>query len=203
MTSTRRLDPDPEATLLAAETTIRDYRNMIRGEDRSGIAKLILRRFEERYLEPVLETQNRHGFAILAVCCLMVEALESFRQGWPDTNRRSEAAFCGFFQSHNEFSDLRPVAHEFYRSIRCAILHQAETTQGWRIHRGSGTLYTTDGVIHWVSAWEFAQRLRRVLHAYSNSLETSDWRSPMWNKARAKLHAICRNSGAANLTELV
>ena len=28
------------------------------------------------------------------------------------------AAFCGFFQAHDEFKDLRPVAHDFYRAIR-------------------------------------------------------------------------------------
>jgi hypothetical protein len=52
------------------------------------------------------------------MCCLMVEALESFRNGWKDTAGKSESAFCGFFQAHDEFKELQPVAHEFYREVR-------------------------------------------------------------------------------------
>ena len=198
----RPLDPDPETTELAAGTTVRSYREMVRLHDQRGIAQLVLKRFEERYVEPILDSPTRHGFAMLAVSCLMVEALESFRQGWSDTDRKSEAAFCGFFQAHAEFSDLRPVAHEFYRAVRSGILHQAETTHGWRVHRGSGPLYATENGIHWISAWEFAYRLRQVLHTYVEALRTSDWQSPIWVNARAKLQTICKNSGATNLRGL-
>jgi hypothetical protein len=198
----RSLDPDPESTVLAANITIRQYRGMVRLKDRAGIAELVQKRFEERYLDPVLDSPKRHGFAVLAVCCLMVEALESFRQGWPDTDKRSKAAFCGFFQAHDEFDELRPVAHEFYRAVRCAILHQAETTQGWRVHRESGPLVQQDGAVRWISAWEFAQRLKRVLYAYCEALRTSDWQSPIWTKTRRKLQRICKNSGVENVADL-
>lgn len=198
----RSRDPDPESTALAGKITIREYREMVRREDRTGIAGLVQKRFEERYLDPVLDSTTRHGFAMLAVCCLMVEALESFRQGWPHTDKRSEAAFCGFFQAHDEFRDLRPVAHEFYRAVRCAILHQAETTQGWRVHRESGPLLEQDGAVRWISAWEFAQRLKRVLETYCETLKTSDWRSPIWTKTRGKLQSICKNSGITDVAGL-
>jgi len=197
----RSFDPNPESTCLAGKITVAQYREMVRREDREGIAALVQKRFAERYLDPVLDGPNRHGFAVLAVCCLMVEALESFRHGWPRTEGKSEAAFCGFFQAHDEFRDLRPVAHEFYRAVRCAILHQAETTQGWRVHRDDGLLLEQDG-IHWISAREFAERLKSVLHRYCEALTTSDWRSPVWTKARAKLQSICRNCGASDVSRL-
>jgi hypothetical protein len=85
--------------------------------------------------------------------------------------------------------------------VRCGILHQAETVDGWRVHRGKGLLLQQGGV-HWVSAWEFAERLRTVLRHYCDVLRTSDWSSPAWTKARAKLHSICKNSGAGDLSRL-
>ncbi len=47
----RSRDPDPESTALAANITIRQYREMVRREDRAGIAELVRKRFEERHLD--------------------------------------------------------------------------------------------------------------------------------------------------------
>ncbi len=176
---------------------MRRYAEMHGNKDRSGIAGLIRRRFEERYLDPILDNNpKRHGFAMLAICCLMVEALESFRNGWRDTSERgrSEAAFCGFFQAHDEFRELRPVAHDFYRAVRCGILHQAETTHRWRVDREPGLLQEKDGA-YWLSAFEFANRLKAVLNRYHDELCSSEWTSRLWVNARRKLQAICRNCG--------
>ena len=202
--SKRSRDSDPESTELAAKITVRKYREMVRLRNRTQISELVQRRFEERYLNPVLGSRAPHGFAILAVCCLMVEALESFRQGWTSTKGkgRSEAAFCGFFQAHDEFRDLRPVAYEFYRAVRCGILHQAETTHGWRVHRERGRLIIQDGAIHWISASEFAQGLKGVLETYGKTLKTADWQSPIWVNTRRKLQSICKNSGASDVAGL-
>ena len=198
----RSLDPDPWSTCLvgsahaADKLTLRRYSEMHQNRDRPGIANLIRKRFEERYLEPILDNPKRNGFAMLAICCLMVETLESFRHGWKDTSERgkSEAAFCGFFQAHEEFRDLRPVAHEFYRAVRCGILHQAETTHKWRVDREPGLLSEQAGV-RWLSAFEFGKALRVVLNRYCDNLSNSDWSSPLWVNARKKLQAICRNCG--------
>jgi hypothetical protein len=196
----RNTDPDPWLTCLAGlksagnEITVRQYADMYGKKDRSGIANLMRRRFEERYLEPALDNPNRHGFAMLAVCCLMIEAMESFRNGWKNSEGRSEAAFCGFFQVHDEFAELRPVAHEFYRAVRCGILHQAETTHSWRVDREHGLL-TEKGGVRWLSAFEFGTRLKAVLTRYHDELVAAEWGSPLWTNARRKLQAICRNCG--------
>jgi len=198
----KTFDPNPESTRLAGNVSIRKYREMIQRQDRAAIADLVQRRFEERYLDAVLLSSKRHGFAVLSVCCLMVEALESFRQGWPRSDGKSETAFCAFFEAHNEFGELRPVAHEFYRAVRCGILHQAETTHGWRVHQGKGPLLVERSGVRWVSAWEFARRLKAVLGRYRKELAESDWTSPVWVKTRAKLRSICRNCGVADVTGL-
>ena len=196
------LDPDPESKILAADITVRLYREMIRNQDQAAIASLVQTRFEERYLNPVLDSSTKHGFTVLAVCCLMVEALESFRQGSPKTKGTSEGAFRSFFQAYAEFQELQPVAHEFYVNVRNGILHQAETTGGWRVHRQSGPLYKKEGTARWISASEFAERLKRVLVAYCETLKNSEWQSPVWSKARTKLKDICRNCGVADVKEL-
>ena len=113
-------NPDPWITILAGSKpdgtaiTVRDYSTLHGATDRSKIAGLIRLRFTERYLDPALDNPKRHGFSILAIGCLMGDAIESFRNGWSNTSRKSEAAFCSFFQAHDEFKDLRPVAHDLY-----------------------------------------------------------------------------------------
>lgn len=195
-------DPDPWVTVLAGSewdgsaVTVRDYSNLHAAKGRAKIANMISLRFTERYLEPALDNRKRHGFSILAIGCLMVETLESFRNGWSSTSKRgrSEAAFCSFFQAHDEFKDLRPVAHDFYHAVRCGILHQAETTDGWRVHRRLG-LFVESGGVRWVSACEFAEGLKSVLARYCDDLTQAEWNDPLWQKARKKLQAICRNCG--------
>jgi hypothetical protein len=199
----RSLDPDPWSTCLAGKITAREYADLVKDKNRPGIADLIQKRFEERYLDPILDSPSRHGFAMLAICCLMVEALESFRNGWKDTadKGKSEGAFCSFFQAHEEFRDLRPLAHEFYRAVRCGILHQAETTQKWRVDREPGLL-TEDAGVRWLSAYEFGNRLRTVLGHYREELCNTDWSSPIWVNARKKLQAICKNCGVQDVSGL-
>lgn len=192
-------NPDPWVTLLAGSksggtaVTVHDYSNLHAAKDRAKIADMIQLRFNERYLDPALDNQKRHGFSILAMGCLMVEALESFRNGW-NKSRSSEGAFCSFFHAHDEFKDLRPVAHDFYHAVRCGILHQAETTDNWRVHRGP-ELFVESGSVRWVSASEFAKGLKSVLARYHSDLIRADWNDPLWQNARKKLRAICRNCG--------
>lgn len=194
---------DPWITILAGSkkdktaVTVADYAKMVRARDRALIAKLIHVRFSERYLDPALDNPKRNGFSILAICCLMVEALESFRNGWKKTSRISgggAAVFQGFFNAHDEFKDLRPVAMEFYEHVRCGILHQAKTTGRWRVHRSS-PLFSQIGGVPRLSASEFGKRLRTVLTRYTNDLAKTDWKDPSWKKARKKLREICRNCG--------
>ena len=195
--------PDPWDTILAGSKkdksaiTVRDYADMLQKRDRTGIARLIRLRFSERYLDPALDNPKLHGFSMLAVCCLMVEALESFRNGWSGTQGVKggcKGAFVGFFLAHDEFRDLRPVAAEFFTHVRCGILHQAETTGHWTVNR-SRELFSKSGAVRRLSASEFGKRLRAVLVQYTDGLAGADWKDPAWKKARRKLRTICRNCG--------
>jgi hypothetical protein len=196
-------NPDPWITVLAGSKrdntaiTVADYAKLVRARDRARIAKLIHLRFSERYLDPALDNPKRNGFSILAIGCLMVEALESFRNGWKKTTRvpgGGAAVFQAFFDAHDEFKGLRPVGQDFYEHVRCGILHQAETTGNWRVHR-TAPLFSQSAGVQRLSASEFGKKLRVVLTRYTNDLASTDWRDPSWKKARRKLREICRNCG--------
>ena len=40
-----------------------------------------------------------------------------------------------FFDVESAFAPFRGHVRDFYKGVRCGILHQAETTMGWRIRR--------------------------------------------------------------------
>lgn len=174
---------------LSSKVTIGKYREYRTAKDRDAIANFIKERFTERYITPVKHNKS-NGFCIMAVCCLMIEALESFRQGWPDTKGMSKAAFCSFFDKNDQFSDFRGYAEKFYTNIRCGILHQAETTGGWLIKR-TGTLF--DPTTKTINAKKFLDKLEMCLDSYCTELNGLNWGSTEWKSAIKKIDAICRN----------
>ena len=179
----------PDDVKLARGFTVARYWALEAGKDKKQIATLISRRFTERYLAPTLSKQNiKHGFSSMAIGCLMLESMESFRQGWPDTRFKSKAAFCSFFDGHDEFADFRGHSAWFWEDVRCGILHQAETRCGWLIGR-SGPLF--DAHKQAVNATKFLRRLSRVLKSYCRQLEQADWESDLWKACRQKMKAIC------------
>ncbi|ACL26653.1 hypothetical protein [Chloroflexus aggregans] len=185
-----------DEVLLSSSVTVKKYRELEKAQDREGIANFILERFTERYITPIDSTDKKHGlctstdkeqkhgfckstdkndkkhgFCTMAICCLMIEALESFWQGWEDTKGKSETAFHEFFQrcSRNNLAlgAFKDVADDFYTGVRCGILHQAETTNGWRIRR-KDLLYDPEQKI--INATAFHRELQNALKAYCEEL---------------------------------
>ena len=187
---------DPANTELANNFTVRDYERArdCHPPDRSAIADAIRNRFTERYITPARAKPARgkpHGFTMMAVSCLMIEALESFRQGWDTSDRQSKAAFCFFFDASDHLKDFRGHAHAFYTHVRCGILHQAETTGGWRILRGKSPLL--DPTAPTVNAERFLKALEQVLNEFCDDLKKAPWDGSEWKKVVAKMNAIVRN----------
>ena len=96
------------------------------------------KRITSRYLEPVdllIKKDNdrspidrRYGFAIVAIDCLLIETLQSFREGLTDTKGKSKDMFINFLTQRESFRDdfKKDDAERFYYDIRCGVLHQAE-----------------------------------------------------------------------------
>ncbi len=182
-----------EETYLSSSVTIAKYREFEAAKDRVEISRFIRQRFSERYITP-LRGSEKHGFCTMAISCLMIEALESFWQGWPDTRKHSRESFCSFFKRCESLgSPLRVfsgIADDFYKGVRCGILHQAETTRGWRIRR-KGPLYSPETKT--INATEFHNKLEEVLERYCSDLQNADWDSDIWRNLRSKMDAVVKN----------
>jgi len=98
----------------------------------------------------------RPGFSIMALCCLIVETLESFHEGGRNANAgivdqpctypagrcakepSTARAFKDFLKRSPYFNaDFRTsqIRGDFANDVRNALLHEAETRRGWLIER--------------------------------------------------------------------
>ncbi len=175
-----------EATELAKSFSIAQYRELKANKDTQKIAELIYQRFYERYILPFENNENRHGFSMMAVCCLMIEALQSFKEG---QNESEGKIFERFFHNSTYFKEFQSTT--FYSDIRCGILHQAETRGGWKIWR-IGKL--RDESKKAINADLFMDSLKKELADYKKLLISESFNSQIWKRAFDKLEAICDNS---------
>jgi hypothetical protein len=181
---------NPEDTKLVSGFTVRDYKKAYASRDREAIAEAIRRRFCERYISPVLESKAKHGFTVMAISCLMIEALESFRQGWKTTDGVEQQAFHDFLVREPAFAAFRGCEGYFYRNVRCGILHQGETYHGWKILR-VGPLF--DQANRTINATRFMRALKTVLDDFCDRLKSADWESEDWQHVNKKVRALCEH----------
>lgn len=178
-------------TLLSSTVSVAKYKEMVAQQDAGAIVDFIRQRFTERYIEPMrVDRKKKNGFTIMAVSCLMIESLESFYKGWPDSNRKSQLAFCNFFGRNDNFLFIKDHAKEFYINIRCGILHQGETTKGWHIRR-DGQVF--DEKTNTINAKLFHDQVEASLITYCKELTSENWNSEIWKNLRKKMKAICKN----------
>lgn len=135
------------------------------------------------------------GFAILALCCLLVETLASFRDApaplaqpggpcpYPQGNcikpqpPGSGKRIRDFLQRPSfggVFADPK-VARDFYDGIRCAIFHDAETRH-WLIlrERPKNQIVERDGDQYILNRAMFYQALRQEFDSYLGDLGNSN-----------------------------
>lgn len=109
-------------------------------------------RLNLRYLHPIKVLQSNgtfqgEGFSIAAIQCSLIEFLESTAQGTtyrylrrgetlaPHEYTSSQEVFVAFLINRSPFSATFDAAssQDFYISVRCGLLHEARTKNGWRI----------------------------------------------------------------------
>ncbi|HIH4317909.1 TPA: hypothetical protein ACYSBI_001849 [Morganella morganii] len=113
-------------------------------------------RIEERYLKPVryIRGDGNHnnlqgsGFAICTLLCALIENLETFYKGinfnnsasgqYEYSNRCSKKLFTDFLKTKMPFKTFfegsPALADSFYTGVRCSLLHDASTCDGWVIN---------------------------------------------------------------------
>ncbi|MDP2696793.1 hypothetical protein [Thalassospira sp.] len=106
-------------------------------------------RLNTRYLSPIGILQKHgnfegEGYSIVSIQCALIEFIAALRVGKsyvfsrnPQNNEysRSKDLYINFLSKAPIFKDFfdEESALEFYVSIRCALLHEACTKNGWRI----------------------------------------------------------------------
>lgn len=181
---------NPEDTEIASAFTVRQYEHARDAKNREVIAEAIRRRFTERYIQPASKPTERHGFTMMAISCLMIEAFISLQKGWKTSDGKGEQAVSLFFDGSDHFREFRGHGKAFYKNVRCGILHQAETNEGWKIVR-TGSLFDLGS--HTINADLFLPKLKEVLDAFCDKLKTLDWNDPEWKSVCKKMNAICKN----------
>lgn len=171
----------------------------------SGAAKkrllfVIFHRLNNRYIRPLsqIPSPRRSGFLTMAAACLLIEALQAFRDGNEYTLRGTHVGtFRNFFSENKAFSQLVPDSKKFYKNIRCGILHQAETYGNWRITRKKEEPLF-DAKRKAINADIFIRELSFSLRSYCRDLSKADWNDPLWKAARFKLRKICEHCNGVN-----
>ncbi|MGB8477923.1 MAG: gamma-glutamylcyclotransferase family protein [Acidobacteriaceae bacterium] len=163
-----------EATELASMFTVRDYfemRESLYKADSSDEWKKVLnafrRRIRERFLRPINELAKNDkregdkivpGFAMMTLDCLLIDTIQSFREGRGSTVELSPARSFKNFLGAEAFSEFTANdAGDFFNSVRNGLFHNGETRGGWRIRRDYTALLTKCGDARIIN--------RRVFHS--------------------------------------
>src|ERR1017187_4566656 len=107
-----------------------------------------------------------------------------------------------FFPDFRDCFPMRPVVNgkgetiekcTFFKHIRCGILHQAETTGGYRILRDKSHLFDEDKNGKSINADKFVKALGHFLNEYFKNLSSDPIDSDIWKNAVKKITHICDN----------
>ena len=157
--------------------------------------------------------QRRFGFAMMALDCLLIETLAQFYDGLRDSDEAREALGLNNTDFYVKFLTAKslilksafdePKALAFYRTIRCGILHQAETKNNSTIRFLDDENFSDkpfdllgDGKslrIHWS---KFHPLVTSEFDAYCAHLKADDV-PDLRNKFKQKMDFICRGGAAA------
>jgi len=164
--------------------------------------KLLDDRIRGRYLGHArrLLDEPYSGFAVLALDSAVVETLEQFRRGKPETPRRQCGAYFEAFLTQTRFGTHFTAAKAalFFETIRCGILHQAEAKEDSLVKKDSAhpvAVLSKSGAGLIINARRFHEELEGAFADYKAAL-ASDTPSKARDESRAafvrKMDAIAK-----------
>ena len=187
--------------LLASEFTIEAIEQKMEEQNREILAEFVFKRLMDRYVSPIeknnsiINNSPRNGFLLMAIACLLIETYQSFKKGWKTTkDGKSRESFRDFFIEETKFEAFSRHYKSFYECVRCGILHQGETTKGWKITRRTDSPIF-DEQENTINAEKFFDELQKVLISYKARLKGSPWDSEIWRNCRAKIRYVIINCG--------
>ncbi len=135
---------------------------------------------QEEWID-IFKKEYKNGFLILASCSLLIETFAAFLTGENETPRgESPNRFNKVFEyAKDKKSPLNIFENsEYYRAIRCGILHQGETKGKFLVTREKEKKIL-DGKI--INAYLFHVALKKLLISYKSDLENKEWNSWIWD----------------------
>jgi hypothetical protein len=166
-------------------------------------------RLSSRYLEPIGVLQDSgtfqgEGFSIVAIQCSLIEFLESTVQGLSYRYRRrndpplgpheysgSGDIFVQFLSTRQPFATdfTRDTARDFYENVRCGLLHEARTKNGWTIWANSPTQTVANTVDKIVYRNDFQAAIIKFIEWYEQSLRSD---AKMQEAFLRKFDSLCQ-----------
>lgn len=175
-------------------------------------------RINTRYLIPIAAIINirpiqGEGFSIVNLQCSMIETIESFIDGWMHTHpifinskggilKNNEKLFKSFFKREpfNKYSQ-RINGEKFYKNVRCALLHETQTRNNWKIRKGTtgGKAFEFDGEFKIIYRDNFQKDIILLLEKYKDAIikceEFGDISTcELRENFIAKMNHICKKS---------
>lgn len=193
MSSSTKLYYDPENT---NHVTVEDYQKLVEEKNKEKIAEFIYNRLYSRYLNPFeyknkeYITHYKNGFSMMASFCLLIETLQCFKVGKETSDGYGRQSYKDFFKEFDKIECFKgeDVGEELYKNIRCGILHQGETKNGWVITRKSIDINPSNFQDKVINANEFMEKLKKSLEDYKDELKEADWNSETWENLRKKMN---------------
>jgi hypothetical protein len=209
-------------TLIAGTKTCADWllaREQLVTDANNGLWSAVFEdyfhsRIRSRYLQPIEllrdhDAKQGEGFSMVAVHCSLVEFLESTVQGiryrvcrndaelGEHEYRMSAPVFVSFLTRRQPFRDMfdDALAEEFYKRIRCGLLHEACTKGGWRIRADGPAII--DRVQRILYRNKFHEALLQFVEWYRSALASSPELQEAFIR---KFDSLCEEHGAAQRT---
>ena len=200
--------------LLASHWPASRVRQCLRRKDKAALVQFLKERHEERFFEPLRHLKTApgniqgYGFAMMALCALLVETIQSYRDGLPTTfppglNRlrnmprvpspyripsnlriNGKQAFQRFFRAQTRyFSGLS--GGRFYKNIRNGLLHQGQTKAGWTLSKRGPSVWDAKAKV--IFRDNFAEQLEGAFGDYLEELQKRGWNHRQWTNAARKI----------------
>jgi len=216
---------------LAPGWRVTRVREALTRQAKKPLIQFLRDRYRRLYFEPIFlldkESRTRRGansqeewhfgFAITALCCLLVETFQCYRLGLPSSHRRElqnlsnklqriplkfrvpetewphdgGEIFRCFFSTHRKFFP-GIEGGEFYHNIRNGLLHQSQTKGKWRLKVTRPELWNKKS--RTLDRERLAKQLKNYFEAYLIELQQANHGEQIWKNARRKIWWLAKLS---------
>lgn len=135
---------------------------------------------------------NANGFTIMALNCLLIEALYQFENGLKETKGSNKEVYSNYLKQIDPISfGVGTVAEDFYSNIRCGILHSAQTKAESRLTDRDGFVVAVENKVLIVSVAGVTNLVKSYFTSYTSRLLDSK-EQELRKKFIKKMTFVCR-----------